>query len=205
MSFSIHHENPFRSLKDLQPGDFVQLGTYRVPTGVKPLEPDSLTQPIQWRILERRGDRLMLLSELVLDWELFDFGLNKWKQSFLREALNGEYLEEWFSPDEQALLCGEPDRVYLLTVEKARKYFPQPGSAAACMLECDGCDASTIERCPQEWWLCTPGSEPGLTAYVTHKGEISEEGFASDADEFGVRPVIWIDLARLGQPPEGEE
>lgn len=193
-----------RELEGVKGGEGVCFGRCPVSTNIKPCEENRFYQDILWRVLEVRGEKLMLLSEYILDWEGFDFEYKPWKQSFLREMLNGEYLNTWFTPMEQKMLCGEPDRVYLLTVDKVRKYFPEPGSAAARMPILDTCKPEKnngycfgIEEYPHEWWLCTPGTEEGSTAYVTCRGSIDEEGNDSGAEGFGVRPVIWIDIGRM--------
>lgn len=194
----------------LQPGDATYLGRYAISNGMKPLGPDCLIQNIRWRVLEKRGEKLLLISEYVLDWELFAFDGEKWKESYLRDLLNGEYLQQWFTPEEQLLLCGEPDKVYLLSADKVKRYFPEPDSATAYLLISndyfpDNDDlAYHVEKNRTEWWLCTPGTDAGCTTYVNRFGKVDEAGFDSDADEFGVRPVIWIDLSRIDNILKGE-
>ena len=91
--------------------------------------------------------------------------------------------------------------MYLMSVANAKKYFPEPGSAKAYMLQTgytsDDSVFLTVERERHDWWLGTPGSEEGCVAYVNEIGMIDEEGFECYADEIGVRPMIRVDISRV--------
>lgn len=193
-----------RYAAQLKAGDTMYLGRFRVPQGGKPMEAGGPVMNIRWRILERRGSELILISEYALDWEFFDDNKTTWTDSFLRRVLNSEYLQEWFTPAEQQLLCGEPDKLYLMTAAEAKKYFPEPGSAKAYMPFVDFGDEHdhicyTVEREAYSWWLNTPGSEPYCVAIADWRGNIDEEGINCASDEIGVRPMIRIDLSGINR------
>ncbi len=69
---------------------------------------DTEKEPIEWRILDIDSDRqaLFLLSEYVLDSESFHItgGGVSWKDSSLREWLNGGFMNTAFSTNEQAAI-----------------------------------------------------------------------------------------------------
>ena len=199
-----------RGLNELKTGDIVEFGRHRVTETIKPISDEAVERPITWQIIDRQEDRLLLLSEYILDWEMFDAGGDKWEDSYLRELLIGEYCREWFTEAERSLLCIRPDRVFLLSIEQAKAYFGDSGRGRADMLlteyERNGPGEDDWAPCMKttgcEWWLRTPGTEGG-TAFVAKDGEIVEEGFRSDANEFGVRPAIWLNLKKLKEMSEG--
>ena len=193
-----------RGLNELKTGDIVEFGRHRLTEMIKPISDGAAERPITWEIIDKQEDRLLLLSEYILDWEMFDEGGEEWENSELRDLLIYDYCIDWFSEAERSLLCIRPDRVFLLSVEQAKAYFGDSGRGRAEMLYAEyeatetgeGDLAPCIEKISCEWWLRTPGTDVG-TAFVAIDGEIVEEGYDSDADEFGVRPAIWLDLKKL--------
>lgn len=196
-------EGYFRHLSSVQPGDVISFGRHRISEGMKPQERTALRRGITWNVLERTGDRLLLISEYIIDWEMFGDYHDTWETSFLREELNGDCLNDWFTWEEQSLLVREPDAVFLLGANGVRKFFSRPGSARAVMLQTDdfladdGTDLPIIGEEYHEWWLRSPGTDDGCIMYVDCSGNIDQEGYDPGADEFGVRPVIRIDLSRI--------
>lgn len=69
-------------------------------------------EPIKWKVLQMEDDRILLLSEYVLDYRALDTSAREdnydWNiaQSDLYEWLNGEFLEHSFSEKEQTLIMG---------------------------------------------------------------------------------------------------
>ena len=187
----------------LRVGDTMYLGRFRVPDGGKPMDAAGAVMNILWRVLERSGDELLLISEYVLDWEMFDDCKTRFDESFLHMLLEGEYLPEWFTPEERSLLRGEPDKLTLMTIDDAKKYFPEPRNARAFMpmaeisRDDEGGELFRVTREPNEWWLSTPGTQRRSVAYVNRWGEIDEGGIECSADEIGVRPMIRIDLSGI--------
>ena len=107
------------------------------------------------------------------------------------------------------------DSLFLLSLEEANRYLgvsmnPEDESgnecentaAAAYMMMADPplkkgiCDAEVF---PQSfpWWLRTAGIDAASTMCINDHGHADFEGIASDADEVGIRPALWIDLSRL--------
>lgn len=107
------------------------------------------------------------------------------------------------------------DSLFLLSLEEANRYLgvsmnPEDESgnecentaAAAYMMMADPplkkgiCD---VEVFPQSfpWWLRTAGIDAASTMCINDHGHADFEGIASDADEVGIRPALWIDLSRL--------
>ena len=99
--------------------------------------------PIEWIILDRDGNRALLLSKYGLDAKPYnnDFIGITWEQCSLRKWLNGEFLNQAFSSEEQAKIAettinnpvnpewgtdggnATADRVFLLSIDEANRYF----------------------------------------------------------------------------------
>ena len=93
-----------RALLHLKTGDKLEFGSYFLSNGVKPIK-TFVRSPIVWQVLDKTDNRLLLLSEHSLDWELFgDVGACSWEASYLRKWLNSDCLRDWFAEEERALM-----------------------------------------------------------------------------------------------------
>ncbi len=182
--------------------------------------------PIQWRVLERRADGVILLiSREALDSKPFDddkIDLT-WESSGIRAWLNNEFFNEAFSPEEREMFVsvrnenkpnpkyGTPggndtyDKVFLLSFEEAVKYFtPEDPFNNELKLyptkyaKAQGITLSRGVTC--FWWLRTPGeSVSHLTNMVTvmSDGRFNLHG-GYPYDSLGIRPVIALDGNKFG-------
>lgn len=107
-------------------------------------------EPIEWLVLDKQGDRLLLLSKFVLFSDCYynnQSVMITWEDSVIREKLNGElpgfFFAEAFSDAEKALVveielenndtvsngftvdCGNNtlDKLFLLSLDEAKRYF----------------------------------------------------------------------------------
>jgi len=100
-----------------------------------------------WRVLEVRDGKALLLTDKIVDSSIYDLepaGGVTWETSFLRNYLNGVYLQN-FTEEEQAQIAettisnpdnlwyGTPggddtrDKLFLLSLEEADRYFGNSG------------------------------------------------------------------------------
>ena len=102
--------------------------------------------PIEWIVLDRDGDRALLISKYGLDQKRYhdETASVTWETCNLRTWLNSDFLQQAFSPEEQAAILttdvdnsdaqgyGEwntdggnntQDRVFLLSYAEAHRYF----------------------------------------------------------------------------------
>lgn len=92
-------------LEKAQVGDLVALGTYETAPGNDRLE------PLKWRVIDKQGDRLLLLCEKLIDSFAYNTDPTQsnnpsltWENSSLRAFLNGDFLTTCFTADEAALI-----------------------------------------------------------------------------------------------------
>lgn len=77
-----------------------------------------------WRVIKRNGNMALVVSESAIDYLPFDRnGGSSWANSSLRAWLNGEFYQNTFSASEKALIAGGNDKIILLTLDEAVKYF----------------------------------------------------------------------------------
>jgi hypothetical protein len=120
-----------------------------------------------------------------------------WDNSYLRRYLNGEFLDEAFTDEkdrrivETNLLTSTTkedsgltiDRVFLLSIEDAKRYFADNAARIA----------NYHER-PSEWWLRSSGYMIAPSAsYVKTDGSVDQTGRVV-LDVIGVRPALWLNL-----------
>lgn len=139
--------------------------------------------PLSWRVLEKRDDMALLITEKVVDHIQFSAcGKNDWATSDLRKWLNTEFADRAFDNREKAAICeglgGE--RVFLISIEEFEKYFSNAKDARA-----ESTEYSIYKQCnnhggsPKDpylfygfWWLRTPNKEGGWgedgSVYVLH-------------------------------------
>jgi len=206
---------PYRSASK---GDTVSFGSY---------EQDGNTQngpePIQWIVLERFDDRLLVLSADVLEGRQYNhvpFQDVTWADSDLRAWMNGDFFASAFTPAQQGIIpsvlnenadqsiAGTPggaptqDRVFALSEQESVVYLSGSanrsdiGAAPASQAAASG-PLAVSEDGTADWWLRSPGTYAFAAQYVDTAGTPLPSGANVDV-LYGVRPALWIDIAEVG-------
>ena len=199
-------------------GDLVTFGSFEQ-------DGDELNgpEPIQWIVLERFGDRLLVLSADVLDGRQYNhvpFQDVTWADSDLRAWMNGDFFDAAFTPAQQGIIPsvlndnadqsitgaagGAPtqDRVFALSEQESVIYLSTSaarsdiGAAPASQAAASG-TLSVSEEGTADWWLRSPGTYPFAAQYVDAAGTPLPSGANVDV-LYGVRPALWIDCAEVG-------
>ena len=131
-----------QQIRDTQEGKHFTLGRYEQDN-----KPGNGPEPIQWMVLARDGDRVLVISRYILDCVRYDEEYRRvtWETCTLRAWLNGEFLDSAFDADEQLLIptthvTADPnpdftmdpgedteDKLFLLSIPEAEAYFhPDP-------------------------------------------------------------------------------
>lgn len=162
--------------------------------------------PIEWLVLENAGSKALLISKYALDCQQYHTSriFGTWKTCTLRKWLNGTFISNAFSHEEQAMILSTTtesadtkDRVFLLSRHEAWEYFGSDSTR-----QCQGtayCYAQGAYKTGNgncKWWLRSPVYS-GWTAYV-YDGSLEDyNGKYSccvDCDVIAVRPALWINL-----------
>ena len=170
--------------------------------------------PIEWQVLDKKGDKLLLISRKALDCLPYNKKETKitWEDCTLRKWLNSVFFNKAFTSAERAVICqtvvkaeqhprfktdpgaDTEDRVFLLSTLEAAHLFSSDAER-----KCRPTKAAknkgiiTIkEACT--WWLRSPGADSESAEFVFFDGTYQGEGhfgFLVDAD-IGVRPALWV-------------
>ena len=174
-------------------------------------EPDKplREEPIEWRVIDEKDGKYLLLSECGLEFKRFHHQCKgtSWERCDLRQWLNGDFYKKAFRPEDQARIVtvvnqnprntkfntrGGPDttdKVFLFSLDEAQRYFTdsnrscQPTNYARAQ-------SPTGVNC--SWWLRTPGRHAGDYTHVKEDGTIDLVGYRADGMGPAVRPAVWV-------------
>ena len=127
-----------QQIRDTQEGKYFTLGRYEQDNKM-----GNGPEPIQWMVLARDGDRVLVISRYILDCLRYDEEYRRvtWETCTLRTWLNGEFLDSAFDADEQLLIptthvTADPnpdfdvdpgedteDKLFLLSIPEAVEYL----------------------------------------------------------------------------------
>ena len=199
----LDRENQLQKLKTLKAGDSFFFGVY-------PQKRRSKAEPIEWIVLKRDGTKILALSKYTLEKQQFHDN-NKpmfWSDSMIREWLNNTfYNEKVFINKESARIIPTTitetdrngkefttvDKIFLLSEEEAKQFFPTPESRIA--------EGTEVSHAYFGDWGLRSYNNSGLGAcgiqFCSGKGRIltkRKDPFNGYQDcDMGVRPVMWIE------------
>ena len=194
-------------MKDSQAGSTVRFGSYEQDGNAS-----NGQELVEWRVIERQGSQLLLVSEYALNCEAYNETPSKvtWEKSTIRAWLNGEFLSIVFSEGEQGYIktntvpahknpryytnpgSATEDRVFLLSIEEVEKYFKTDEDRKCKPTQYAVKQGVNGDNC--WWWLRSPGSLSNLAAIVGYNGSVGSSGVGVPSDRGAVRPALWIDL-----------
>ena len=172
-------------------------------------------EEIEWIVLAKESDRILLISKYALDCQQYNTTYTSvtWETCSLREWLNGTFINNAFSADEQAkiqsttvtadenpLYSTSPgnnttDKVFLLSIAEVNKYF-RSDSARRCKgteyCYAQGADRDSDGNC--WWWLRSPGLYSNYATIVCSDGFLTHFGNYAVYLISAVRPALWVDL-----------
>lgn len=200
------------SLKDsVEVGDVIAFGK-DINNSINP------NKKLLWRVLEKNETKCLVLSTYLTETRhRYDhYGEAVWASSDVRDYLNNEYLNAAFSDSEKAFMLDTElvnsvatstgsiggdntvDKVFLLSADEVLKYMPEEKTRRAI-----GRDTTTNNYLGyMSWMLRTPvfseNEYDQFIAGVEMKGTLCNtlEDFFSVDSEIGLRPAMWIDLAK---------
>jgi hypothetical protein len=153
-------------------GDIVVFGSYEQDNQL-----DNGQEPLEWIVLDVQDNKAMLLSKYCIDTVIFypKRVPMYWGKSDLRTWMNGDFLQEAFTAEEQECILTTTvkndnphgmkggsadtlDKIYLLSKSEVLHFFPECADRVAYPTEyakSKGCTVSpTTGSC--RWWTRTP-------------------------------------------------
>lgn len=197
------------SVDEVWVGERVTFGTYPQSNVLS-----DEAEPIQWRILAVEENRVLLLSQSLLDYRPYhqeDKNVT-WRTCSLRRWLNRDFMNAAFGQDDQDKIAvvthqnpknetygtkggkATDDRIFLLTTEEAERYLTfywnlrgDNTAYARAVLQSDAVSTG--------WWLRSPGADGSSAAYVDADGVIHMDGMVVDERGIAVRPALWVEIS----------
>ena len=171
-------------------------------------------EPIEWIVLEKQENQVLLLSKYILAGKVFDHNLNDegaYAKSRIRNWLNDSFYQMAFSTNEQnkisdTLVDGTcNDKVFLLSGPECDQYFGfantydslgtnQLIATRGTKYSSSGTDDNILDVADNgnsEFWLRTPG-EFGICAVTSFGWFDWTMSKLPDIRGIGVRPAIWV-------------
>ena len=195
-------------------GESVYFGSYEQDN-----EKSNGNEYIEWRVLEKSGEDLFLISVYALDSIRYNDELTPvtWADCTLRTWLNGTFFDGAFNPEEQQMIRptevsadGNPeyetpagnatsDRLFLLSAAEVEDYasldYARQCKVTDYCIE-QGVYAKGAYRLSGDsvawWWLRTPGMYADYAAYTLTDGSVFLNGRSVVSGAGAVRPAMWI-------------
>lgn len=183
--------------------------------GRYPQNNGSFKEPIDWLVLQFKGNEALLVSWNALDCRPYhheDSDIT-WENCDLRKWLNSEFLKEAFTPEEQSMIklskvvnddtpeYGTPsgnstrDRIFCLSFAEAERYFKNDRERicrAAAPADAHGAFTDRHGYC--WWWLRTSGYSNRDASFAGTDGALSPCGENVASSYNAVRPALWVKL-----------
>ena len=187
---------------DLQIGDHISFGKYQ-------------GEEIEWRVLDKDGDNLLVISEYGLDARPYneEYVDVTWETCSLRKWLNSDFLMGAFSTDERKRIRlshieaernpeygtdpgnDTSDYVFLLSISEAERFFASDEDRMCRLAEYVLKENAWINDTGSAWWwLRSPGYNSSTAANVFFDGNVDYLGPDVLDGNGRVRPALWINL-----------
>lgn len=178
-------EDFVEKFENLQLGDYINLGKYE-----QDGNRSNGTEDVEWLVLDKQDNKVLLISKYVLDREDFSEANNTWDDSHIRSWMNETFYNDAFDLKEKSLIKmtyneGEynggdfsensEDWLFALSVDEVKKYF-QTEESRKCTCTSFAKYLATEDDMLSEWWLRSPGTKDLNAAYVAKSGYIDVVG-----------------------------
>lgn len=188
-------------------GDEINFGTYEQDNNS-----ENGAENITWRVLDRKDDKLFVVSKYVLDSAVCEdlHSTPIWCDTKMREKLNKNFFGTAFSEKEQNAVCNvyvlsedtwvqteddvvSVEKVFLLSQYETGYYFSSDDDRIALATEYAAANGARTDAYNHAvWWTRSTVFENDRGA-VYENGDNSGERGGHSGDRFGVRPAMWID------------
>ncbi|MDR0248142.1 MAG: DUF6273 domain-containing protein [Oscillospiraceae bacterium] len=185
----------------------------------------------EWRVLDVQNGKALIITDKIIDFRSYhsEWEDITWADCDLRAYLNGEFYNSFSAADRARIVetrnvnkdnqwfgtsggADTTDKIFLLSLEEAVKYFGDSGQLANGNPNSDwyiddqynsARIARTAKAVPESdyppgsawtWWLRSPGYHSSGATFAHRDGELDVEGNPVHNDVLGVRPAMWLDL-----------
>ena len=171
-------------------------------------------EPIKWRVLQSENGEAFLLSDVILDKQLYNENDKyvTWEKSSLRAWINKKFIKRAFIDEEREKINiteivnqDNPvygteggnntfDKIFLLSLSEVSEQ--QDGEKYGFLDdEIRACGKSDFSKTGSWWWLRSPGYDSGYAAGVYDYGWVYRYGHDVGSSGDGVRPALHLNLS----------
>lgn len=172
-----------RPIESARVGSRIKLGQYEQNNNL-----DDGPETIQWIVLEKQEDRLLVLSRYILDTYPFDADTESWEINPVNKWLTEKFVSS-FTEEEQKRII----EITVLTTEQLRELMPVTSRRIASGTEYTRGKELYSFSGYSLWWVRSPESASKFTMhYVLTDGSIDRFRSYSAIFTYGIRPAMWI-------------
>ncbi|MBR6365238.1 MAG: hypothetical protein IKS10_03935 [Lachnospiraceae bacterium] len=196
--------------RDAKAGDYIAFGSYEQDSNLK-----NGTEAIEWLVLDRVEDKLLVLSRYGLDCQPMDATKEDvpWETGPIRNWLNSSFYETAFNTEEKNIIANSTvkaakkagydslagndtiDHVFLLSMDEVDRYYDSDVThrITEATRYCNRQGAYEDANGNTAWMLRSADPFSPEIAYVDKDGTFN---YASDSQckSISLRPAMWIDL-----------
>ena len=181
------------SFENAKVGDYVKFGNY-------PQTGEGKKQPIEWQVLAKENNKMLVISRYALDAKRFDDDSNNWKNSEIRSWLNGDFYNNAFNEKEKKCIkssnlsdVGTIDNVFLLSRKEAKKYFVNKEIRKCKVTDYAKNNSDWLDDNDYSWWWLR-SLELNYDNVVSLVGRTGNVSSSDVSFEIFVRPALWINI-----------
>ena len=178
------------TMADAAVGDAVVFGKYEQNGNA-----DDGEEKIEWIVLEKQDDKLLLISRKCLDVKPVNESRAdvEWADTTLFAWLNGDFADNAFNETEiGSIVEADGVKITVPTAEQAKKYYEYDSWRAADATEFAVKNGARVQNGKCWWWLLDKGEIANSNSYVYFNGTIRSDGLAVDYQSVAVRPMMWV-------------
>ena len=191
-------------ISDIKVGSFITYGRYFQ-------DSDNAKSPIEWLVLDVKGNEALLISRYALDCKKYHYGgKTAWEDCDLRKWLNSDFLKSAFSNEEsEKILVSElrnddnpeygttggndtKDRIFCLSIAEAEQYFSSNKDRQCRPTSYAREQGACVDNDCCYWWLRSPGIDQRSASLVYTHGALFLSGRNVYCDYNAVRPALRI-------------
>lgn len=201
------------SFHNATPGETIELGTYRAAG-----DEESEEKPIKWLVLEKKDNRLLLLSQCCIDTQPYhkESARTTWEDSYIRKWLQDYFFKNAFSDSEREKICmtnvkpdatkvwdcddGNPtsDYIFLLSVQEVKDYIEKNVYFDDNLKLCNPTDSALtqdiyVDQDGHCWWWLRNSTRNNIAACrINSEGFIDIKSHKISTPQGGIRPAMWV-------------
>ena len=188
----------------MKKGDIIKFGKY-------PQDRNGSKSPIEWLVLDVKGNEALLISRYGLDCKQYHSGGSiTWEDCDLRKWLNSDFLKSAFSNEESERILvselrnddnpeyGTPggndtkDRIFCLSIAEAEQYFSSDEDRQCRPTAYARNHRAYVKNDCCDWWLRSIGFDQGRATDVDSGGALFLGGGGVNYGHDAVRPALRI-------------